>query len=550
MCDTLKIRKFESEILDKYYRNFEFYSYPENIVIPYLLQFYGDIERYRDRILKNNTREFNFQSYLTNMMYGISHCIRWAKKQTKPIYNEIPEGLNISEFQNQIMDFLNWSVNYHMIAQEFVVWSRGLKTVEYNEIDKSIKFINPSNYNYSDIYKKQILYGEQLQKVYENYPHDVMEDEFSKWVTEIDFSKPPIANQIKWARGRNSKSFPLLYTTMENIILPELPDNTDLGGYNLLHLRTFFALIFLNFYYITCVEKLIDSQYGVQNSFGSNPLYIEQSKIDQFISTITGLPFSVSRAIVKDLTFNPDSFHTSISIQPFILSSTNVYYILPNLFAQLDPQRIILGAMNKSVEKKKVYDQLINKIEKENLKKIFDAASQIKRWQNYQEKTIKFNNKQINPDLILVDKLEKFICVVDYKHFIGPITASEVVFKMSELEKGILQIENYRNVLLEKSLLGKDNINGYEICGLLLTHRPLPIPVKSDINIAITDMGSFIDKLSKYAVSKNSLKKFWEEFYFISSHSHKEEKKKFTEIKSEISVADWKIIRSQLKSEN
>lgn len=544
MCDTLKVRKFESEILDKYYKNFEFYSYSEDIIIPHLLQFYGDIERYRDRILKNNTSEFNFQSYLTNMMHGISHCIRWAKKQTKPIYNEIPESLNISEFQNQIMDFLNWGISYHMIAQEFVVWSRGLKTVEYNEIDKIIRFINPRNYNYSDIYEKQILYGEQLQEVYENYPHYVMEEEFSEWVTEIDFSKPPIANQIKWARGRKSKSFPLLYATMENIILPELSDSTDLGGYNLLHLRTFFALIFLNFYYITCVEKLIDSQHGVQNSFGSNPLYIEQSQIDQFISTITGLPFSVSKAIVKDLTFNPDSFHTSISIQPFILLSTNVYYILPNLFTQLDPQRIIQGAMNKSVEKKKIYDKLINKIEKENLKKIFSTVSQIKRWENYQEKTIKFSNKQINPDLILVDKLGKFICVVDYKHFIGPITASEVVFKINELEKGILQIENYRSVLLEKGLLGKENISGYEICGLLLTHRPLPIPVKSDINIAITDMGSFIDKLSR----SSSLKTFWNEFYNYSAQD--KDQKDFLEIESQINVADWKVIRYQLKVEN
>lgn len=539
MYDSLKIRKFESEILDKHHLSFELYSYSEDIVIPYLLQSYGDIGRYRDIILKNNISEFNFQGYLTNMTHGISHCIRWVKKQEKSNYDEIPDNLSISEFHNQIMDFLNWGVSYHLIAQEFVIWSRGLKSAQLNEKEKTIKFINSNNYNYSDIYTKQLLYGEQLQGVFENYPHSIMEDEFSEWVKEIDFSKPPIANQIKWSRGQISKSFPLLYSTMESIVFPELIGDTDLGGYNLSQLRRFFALMFLNFYYITCVESLIDSKYGVQNSFGSNPLNIKKSEIDGFISEITGLPYPVSQAIIKDLTFNPDSFHTSISIQPFILSSTNIYYILPNLFTQLNPQRVILGAMNKSPEKKKIYDRLINKIEKVNLKKIFDAISQIEKWNNYQERTIKFNNKQINPDLILIDKTEKFICIVDYKHFIVPITASEVQFRMNELEKGIRQIENYKIVLSKKGHLGKDDINNYKICGLLLTHRPLPIPIKNNINIGIADMDSFISKLGQNI----SLRNFWIDFYDYPNH--KEIKKEFSKIESEVNVADWKIIREQ-----
>jgi hypothetical protein len=51
MDDEQKIRKFESEVLDKAHVNYAFYQYSEDIVIPYLLQVYGDTERHRANLI-------------------------------------------------------------------------------------------------------------------------------------------------------------------------------------------------------------------------------------------------------------------------------------------------------------------------------------------------------------------------------------------------------------------------------------------------------------------------------------------------------------------
>jgi hypothetical protein len=50
------------------------------------------------------------------------------------------------------------------------------------------------------------------------------------------------------------------------------------------------------------------------------------------------------------------------------------------------------------------------------------------------EKTLKNNGQRICPDIILIDPTRKFLLVADYKHFIGPISGSEVEYKIKELE--------------------------------------------------------------------------------------------------------------------
>ncbi|MCL6218994.1 hypothetical protein [Zunongwangia pacifica] len=540
MTEHEKIRIFEKDILDKHYEDYLFYKYSEDIVIPYLLQVYGDTERHRDNLIANGQDAHNVSIYLSNMLHGIGHCIRWMLKQNQPLYRDISDE-STRQLQEMAADFLGWGTGYHMIAQEFVTWSRGIKTAIFSEENKTITFLNPEGYNYSSVYDNQLLYAKQMQVVYYSYPHNEMEIEYEEWLKDIDFSSPPIANHIDWDRGRDSKSYPLLYRKMCEILFPELEESTEFDGYNLRQLRQFYALFFLNFHFIRWTEAVLDSKSGKNLSFGSNPLYLSTTQFENLAATITGLPKKVAAAIINDLTFNPNTFHTSVSIQPFILSSSGTYYILPNLFSQLEPSRMILGALNKG-SKKKIYDKLINLIEKCNLNELYNYVKDVSSWTPYLEKMVKFGGKQIHPDLILINSDDRCIYIIDYKHFIGPISASEVDYKMNELKKGSIQVKNYIELFRKLSKIGTTNIEGFATYGLLITHKPLPVPISDNIDIPILDMLTFKQKISSMKDGKGSINELMRIIEDDKNHENV-----FTPFENEIKVGEWKIIRSQHK---
>lgn len=543
MTEYEKIRAFEYDVLDQHYKYYLFSQYPDDIVIPYLLQTYGDTERHRDNLVRTGHDETSLSFYLNNMLHGLGHCIRWMVNNRNLEIKEVSD-LTYRQIHEMAADFLGWGTGYHMIAQEFVTWSRKIKKATLDEEKKTIMFINPEGYEYSKIYGSQLLYAKRMAEAFDSYPHEQMEQEFSEWIREMDFTKPPIINHIKWQRGRSSASYPLLYLKMNDIIFPELNETTDFQGYNLQQLRQFYALVFLNFHFIRWVEAELDSRAGHDNlSFGSNPLELNQQQFEKFISDITGLALDVSRAIIADLTFDPSSFHTSVSIQPFIRSVSGNYHILPNLFAQLEPSRMILGALNKG-PKKRIYGTLINTIEKVNLGLLYDSIKGIEGSICYLEKQIKNNGQTITPDLILVDPVEKLLLVADYKHFIGPITASEVDYKMRELEKAINQVAKYIEHLSLFPRVDLLNIEGFSVAGLIITHKLLPVPIPKEKSTPIVDMESFMEDTNFIIQNNQRLQDLAQK---VQTGSAKDSEVEFNDFESEINVSDWLIKRVQHK---
>ncbi|ATL44113.1 MULTISPECIES: hypothetical protein [Weeksellaceae] len=542
MDDNQIIRNFEKEVLDKSHEKYPFFQYPYNIVIPYILQVYGDTERHRDNLIRQGLNDINFSIFLNNMLHGMGHCIRWIVNRDGSNLKDITTE-TYQQLHEMAADFLGWGAGYHMIAQEFVTWSRKIKKATVDVVNREITFINPESFDYSKIYDLQVLYASRTALIYESYPHSVMEQEFSEWIKSIDFKKPPIANHIDWKKGRLSISYPLLYSKMKEVLFPELEETTDFEGYNLQQLRQFFALSFLSFYFIRWIEGYLDSGMGENNlSYGSNPLSMSADKFKKLMCQITGLNVELVSSIIKDLTFNPSSFHTSVTIQPFIYSQGE-YYILPNLFVQVEPSRMMLGALNKG-EKKRVYDKLINSIEKTNLDLIGRKVKQLPNIVCYLEKTLKNNGQRICPDIILIDPTRKFLLVADYKHFIGPISGSEVEYKIKELEKAINQVQKYIDNLNQLSKVELISIQDFTVSGLIITHKPLPVPIPIKNNIPIVDMETFnqlvedaiFKKMGIYGVTKS-----------INHWYHSEPKNVFSEFESEIIVEDWKVKRTQHK---
>lgn len=535
MANEEKIRVFERDILDKVYLKKELINYSGDVAIPYLLQTYGDIVRHKDMLLQNGFTEVSFNTYITNLLHGIGHCIRWINNHKSAKYDSISDF----KYAHQLAsDFASWGTGYHMIAQEFVAWSRKIKVAELDEESKTISFILPDNYDYSQIFHLQGLYRKQTENILESYPQEEINLEYLQWLNEIKPIKPPIASSIKWNRAKSSSIYPLFLSKMEEIIFPELPEITDLGGYNLRNLRCFYSLFFLTFSFILWIENQIDNTKGVNNSYGSNPLYLNRHQFIQLALDTTDLNASTVQNIIDDLTFDHSNFHTSLSIQPFAKSNTGTYYILPNIFAMMEPSRMILGAFNKG-KKRKIYDNLIGKIEKEALNRL---ASQIKQtaWVCYVEKHLKRKSSTISPDIILIDPPSKSLVVIDYKHFIGPITASEVIYKMSEITKAFNQVIRYVEFIRQLDKIDQVEIMNYHVSGMILTHKPLPIPTPINESIFISNSVSFMESIQN---NRNVLL-----IDFIESlrpdtlfNEH------FEPVDESIMVEEWKIVRKGFK---
>lgn len=536
--DVEKIRAFEKEVLDKVYAEFPFFQYSDDVGIPYLLQMYGDMERHFGRLIEEGHEETQLSFFLHNFMHGLSHCIRWVKMPNKSKYASINDT---QLAHNLAMDFANWGISYHTIAQEFIAWSRGLKSALIDDINKTVTFTLPDKYDYSMVFTQQMRYKKQLLDIHESYPHREIELEFEEWFKDIDLANPPIANSMKWWRARRSSIYPLILSKIKEIVFPELHEETEFGGYTLAQLRQFYTLFYLNFYFIRWVEFVIDSQKGVDHSFGSNPLYLEYNQFMVLANMITGLPIDVVSEIIKDLTFDGSSFHSTISIQPFVQSNSGVFYILPNLFYLSEPARMIVGALNKGA-KKPIYDRLITTIEQSALNELVSLFATNINLRCFKERRVKLNNELIEPDLLIIDMRLQVLLIADYKHFVGPISASEVDYRMKGLQKAIQQVERYIKIIGQLDKIDNIQIQDYEIIGMIITYKPLPIPIPQKTDVLITDVRAVTDKLN--ATGDFQIATFVKALKSLRTERHENN---FTEVDAEIKVKDWTVIRKMIK---
>jgi hypothetical protein len=120
--------------------------------------------RHREELIRKSHTESSINAYLTNLLHGIGHCVPWIKGEVSPKYNSISDS---SITQRLASEFANWGICYHMIAQEFVAWSIGVKGVVPNEHRKIITFTMPNTFDYSQIFGLQNRYIGQMMSTLE-----------------------------------------------------------------------------------------------------------------------------------------------------------------------------------------------------------------------------------------------------------------------------------------------------------------------------------------------------------------------------------------------
>jgi len=532
--DEKKIRWFEAEILDKEYLKYPFLQYNEEIVIPHLLKIFGDIERDELQILKKGYSNTNLTWLLVKMLLGIGHAIRWINLM--PTTGQINSEVSYKAADDMAAELLTSAINYYRISQEFVAWSRGLVTAEIDEEKKTIRFSPPNGYDFHQLILNDLQFHAQTQDS-DVFPYNEAIPEFRKWFKEIDLFNPPLGASMDWGLALESQTLPVFLEQLNAIILPECPPETDLAGYTLAEYRKFYALLSINFHFIRWSENIMD-QIQEENPFGSNPIRMEMEEAYLFYSQITDLSPGVIKAIITDLTFDHHNFHTSLLIQPFVRSRNNQLYILPNSFPMVDANRMLTGALNKGV-KKPIYDRLINKIEQQQLNGLVALFTGL-GMSVIKEHNIKILGRIFTPDLIVIDRKSRRILIIDYKHFLSPLGASEVHYRMKEIDKAIKQVSNYQKFIPNSRFMQeliKNDIHDFNFTGMILFNSPMVVLMPSTLDILISDLFSLKQLISQLngdisAVLTHIKKPFKPGF----------EKEKFNFYDEEISVDDWKVL--------
>lgn len=531
------VREIEQTILDKEHERCKLLYTSSIISIPYLLKVFGDTVR--DPSLITNYPEFTSKRILHQLVLAISQSIKWVIRINDKVgVDNIV--LSPSEISDQTADMIKWAFEYTALAQQFTAWSQGyvdvdidleLKTIRFKAIDQTVSHFYYAQQEVSDDYIKDVFFDIlSVESMYETY---------DQWAKDYNITEPPIAAHMDWSRGIGSQVHRELYSKVEKYVLPELPAKTELGGYTIGDFRNFFSSLLLNFHFICSFEDTLDAKDPERAlAFGSNPLMMPKEKMIKFLNTATGLPSDVISNILVDLTLDTTSFHSNLLTQPVVLSSDGDYAILPNLFGYIEPNRMICGALNKSIDKKKIYDKLIDTIERKNIEAIGELLRE--NWECVVlNQSFKAAGKVISPDFILIDKVHNSLLILDYKHFLNPVNASETSFRLTEMRKGLGQIFLYENFFTQHpEVLTEHGIkSGFIIYKMLLTRFPTPVPIERS-EILITDLATLKKKLI-------SIRQFSDiESLLISDNRIEASKESFKPIDLTTIVGEWKFVRT------
>src|SRR5690349_9513722 len=104
----MEVRTFERDVLDKLHLQIPFLQYSDDVVIPYLLQFYGDFVRHKHTSDQTIFTSPGIDSFLDYLMFGLSRCFIWSfhsDGQTRA------KGLTDRAAMEFAVGLINWGIS-------------------------------------------------------------------------------------------------------------------------------------------------------------------------------------------------------------------------------------------------------------------------------------------------------------------------------------------------------------------------------------------------------------------------------------------------------
>jgi len=483
------IRWVETNVLDTQYKKYKITLRPQDEAIPHLLKVTGDIWRE----LTNSPLQNNRVSKTTfdNILGGLGHCIRWTiNSPSRQVH--LPRA-SYQELDREAVDFLRWGIHYHMLYLDHVAWSRGWLEATIDEGSHTIEFSYGSNFDKRflatqlfDLEKTSLSQRVRLSD-------KALEADFPQWMKLFRFNGQGF--NVTKDVTKLETAYRAVERWLDKIAFPEINDEEVFGGYSLREFKKFFAALFLHCEYLTWLEDRVDNLLEDENALGSLLLALDKDSMIEWLVEISGVDRGAMKAIIDDLTFVASSVHASLVNQPFVKSSQGNLYLLPRLFARIDPLRLLSGALNKSELGRKTYGRIVESVSSKVLEQI-RSSFDTERFDVWKERTfLDKSGKQHTPDLIVFDKDNRELLIAEYKHSIVPFGPSEVDYRVRELKKGLEQVQGYIEGLSKSSSSWISSLPVRRVFALLIYRFPMPMPIPSDLSIGIASWSALSRKM-------------------------------------------------------
>ncbi len=528
------IRWVETNILDKQYKKYRLALRRQDEAIPHLLKVTGDFWRE----LTNSPSQSNRVSKPTfDVVLGaLGHCIRWIIN-SPPSQVHLPR-VSSRELDEEAADFLGWAIHYHMLYLDHVAWSRGWLEAIVDEDSRTIEFSFRTDVDKQFLVAQLVDLEETVLSQRAKLSDEALSADFSQWMKAFEFDGQgfSVAQDVTELKTAHSAVEDWLST----IVFPEIDGEEVLGGYSLREFQRFFAALFLHCEYMTWVEDRADYLLGDEHELGTLLLSLDKDSMIEWLAGISKVRRRAVKAIVDDLTFDASSLHASLMNQPFVKSSQGNLYLLPRLFARIDPLRLLSGALNKSKSGRKAYGRIIESVSNTVLEQICSSFD-IGRFRVWKEETfVDRSGKKHTPDLIVLDKDNGELLIAEYKHSIVPFGPSEVIYRVEEFEKALEQVHGYVEGLSNSSWMSSLPAPVSTIFALLIYRFPMPIPVPSGLSIGIVNWSTLSKQMQpRFSGSLSEL--------YSWSRTRPDLNSQLRSLRTEhfdIQVSDWKYRRT------
>lgn len=532
------IREVEQTVLDRHYQKYDVLLWPDDVIIPYLFKGFGDIVRELKGPKFDEHSPLVIRRQINMYIQALGWCIKWILQNNTPKKRAKLSGKMMNK---KVIEAIEWGVQYHILVQNHVAWSRAHSKVEINTSTKEITFLPPELKIFQFILGQELSSQEIFDGLLAAMPILEISSYYHQRRREIDWKHPPV--KFDWRKAKNESIFPVVFQWIEKTILPEIDNFCDLGNYIVEDLRKLFAGIFIHITLICFAEDEIDTSTGYENALGSNPICLPRRAMVRLLNEWSGVPESKVDAILDDFIFDIENFHSSLTNQPIVKIKNGSLILVPRIFHHTEFNRLTSGALNKR-SKKSIYDRIINTIEAKNLDSLHSFFSS-NGLVPLREMSFKSKSKTITPDFILMDDHNQAIFIVDYKHYLIPLNANETLFKLSEIKKAIKQVESYKLFILSNPELLKKHYpqynETYSITPILLCKWPIPVPISIEDEVRVLTVNQMEKILSD---RPDTLKAKIDIFYQNLIKSLEEKPYDLQLVKETITVSDWSYIRS------
>lgn len=471
-------REVEHTVLDREYRRFDFIYRNYEVAILCLLRTFGD--QVRDMIydpdLATKTEK---QNLMDRRADGLGHCLKWIIGE--PEHTLLPPDNRPEAITREALDLLDWGASYHELYLDHVALTKGEKVARVDRESKTIEI------RFSEPFDPFFFFTQKADGIdyatshYAAMPTEELNAEFQHWSATAP-------SRLRSVRP-GERAHEAAARWADDLIWPELGPDTSLDGFSLGDYRRVFAGLFVNCVFRAGLEDVEDQARGTIHTRSSVLVEFQHERMTEWLAEIGGVDETAAREILDELTLDTTRPLPTIAYQPFVRSKANRMYLLPRLIPYFDAARALSQILNTG-GRQRVFAGLGERITDAQLKRIAEVFVNL-GLDVVADRPLRYEGREIRPDLLLYDRASDYLLVADYKNMINPVGPAQSISNIKNIRKYVAKVREYVRVVMSDLSVLRARIPALSetptVCGLLLFRDPTPLPLDPEPPVAMAN---------------------------------------------------------------